>query len=199
MGTSTDSGLSAALLSPVQGRVLGLLFGQPDRRFRSAELIQLADSGTGAVHRVLKRLAAAGLIDETRVGNQVHYQANRRSPVYEELHGLVIKTVALAEPLTRALEPMADRIRAAFVYGSVARGSDTATSDIDLTVVSDSVGYPEVFEAVQAVEAALARSVNPTVLTESEWRERAADADSFVARLAEGPRLFILGRADELA
>ena len=198
MGSSAASGLSAALFTPVQGRVLALLFGQPERRFRSAELIELADSGTGAVHRVLKRLSAAGLIDESRVGNQVHYQANRDSPVYEELQGLVVKTVALAEPLTRALEPMAREIRAAFVYGSVARGNDTARSDIDLMVVSDSVAYPEVFEAVQAVEATLARSVNPTVLTVSEWRERSANPDSFVARIAAGPRLFILGTADEL-
>ena len=199
MGSGTANGLSAALFTPVQGRVLALLFGQPDRRFRSAELIELAGSGTGAVHRVLKRLAAVGLIDEARVGNQVHYQANRKSPVFDELHGLVIKTVALTEPLTRALEPMAQQIRAAFVYGSVARNSDAATSDVDLMVVSDSVGYPEIFEAMQPVERALGRSVNPTVLTSSEWRGRSAEPDPFVASIAEGPRLFIVGTADELA
>src|SRR6266545_6585662 len=109
--------LAGALFTPVQQRVLGLLFGQPDRRFQSAELIRLARGGTGAVHRQLARLAAVGLVTVTRSGNQKHYQANRESPVFTELHGLIVKTVGVAEPLRRALKAKAGEIRAAFVYG----------------------------------------------------------------------------------
>jgi hypothetical protein len=110
MGRKTGSpriGLADALFGRVQQRVLCLLFGQPDRRFQSAELIRLAKGGTGAVHRQLGRLAAAGLVSTTRTGNQKHYQARRDSPVFEELHGLVVKTVGVVDPLRRALVPMA--------------------------------------------------------------------------------------------
>lgn len=120
--------IAGALLTPVQMRVLGLVFGQPDRRFQSAELIRLAKSGTGAVHRQLGRLAAAGLVTVTSVGNQRFYQANAASPVFAELTAFVAKTVGLVEPLRRALAPLAPEIAAAFVYGSVAKGSDRAQS-----------------------------------------------------------------------
>ena len=115
-------GLADALFTGVQLRVLGLLFGQPDRRLQSAELIRLAKGGTGAVHRQLGRLVAAGLVTTTQTGNQKHYQARRDSPVFEELHRLIVKTVGIAEPLRQALRTKANAIRAAFVYGSVAKG-----------------------------------------------------------------------------
>src|SRR5437773_11464309 len=117
-----ETGLGSVLFTPVQQRVLGLLFGQPDRRFQSGELIRLAASGTGAVHRLLTKLASSELITVERVGNQKHYQANRASPVFAELHGLIVKTSGLLTPLRSALASLADRIRGAFVYGSV--GSD---------------------------------------------------------------------------
>ncbi|MBI5439837.1 MAG: nucleotidyltransferase domain-containing protein [Deltaproteobacteria bacterium] len=200
MGTkAASSGLADALFSPVQQRVLGLLFGQPDRRFQSAELIRLADSGTGAVHRVLTRLADAGLVTVARIGNQKHYQANRDCPVFPELQGLVVKTVGVAEPLRQALAPLAGAIRAAFVYGSLAKGSDSAGSDIDLLVVSNALGYPDLFEALQGAEARLARRVNPNVMNLAEWKAKRSQPDSFAARLAEGPRLFVLGSDDDLA
>jgi predicted nucleotidyltransferase len=200
MGTkAASSGLAGALFSPVQQRVLGLLFGQPDRRFQSAELIRLADSGTGAVHRVLTRLADAGLVSVARIGNQKHYQANRDCPVFPELQGLIVKTVGVAEPLRQALVPLAGEIRAAFVYGSLAKGSDSAGSDIDLLVVSDALGYPDLFEALQGAEARLARRVNPNVMNFAEWKAKRAQPDSFAAGLAEGPRLFVLGSDDDLA
>lgn len=189
-------GLADALFTSVQQRVLALLFGQPERRFQSAELIRLARSGTGAVHRQLGRLAEAGLVSVTRTGNQKHYQANRTSPVFAELHGLIIKTVGLAEPLRRALAPLAPRIRTAFIYGSAAKGTDRAGSDVDLMVISDSVRYPDVYQALQPVEVTLARPVNPTVMTLAEWRKKRARSDSFATRVAGQPRLLVIGSAD---
>jgi predicted nucleotidyltransferase len=192
-------GVASALFTPVQQRVLGLLFGQPERRFQSAELIRLADSGTGAVHRQLQRLAAAGLVTVTRDGNQKYYQARQDSPIFPELHGLIVRTVGLVEPLRAALESVAERVDVAFVYGSVAKGSDRAGSDVDLLVVSDGVGYPEVYEVLQVAERALARPINPTVLTVDEWRKKRAGRDSFVRRIAAQPRLFVIGSDDALA
>jgi predicted nucleotidyltransferase len=198
MSGTRRGGLADALFTPVQQRVLGLLYGQPDRRFQSAEVIRLAKGGVGAVHRQLGRLAEAELVTVTRSGNQKHYQARRDSPVFEELHRLVVKTVGVAEPLRRALARKARLIQAAFVYGSIAKGTDRARSDIDLMVISDSLRYADVFEALQAAEAALGRPVNPTVMTLAQWRAKRAQAGSFTARVANQPRIFVIGSADEL-
>jgi predicted nucleotidyltransferase len=190
--------LADALFTPVQQRVLGLLLGQPDRRFQSGEVIRLANSGTGAVHRQLGRLADAGLVTVTRAGNQKLYQASRTSPVFAELHGLVVKTVGIVEPLRRALKPRARQIRAAFVYGSIAKSSDKATSDIDLMVISDALQYPDLFEALQKAEAVLARRISPNVMTTADWRAKRARKDSFAARIAAQPKLFVIGSDDDL-
>lgn len=191
--SSEGRGLASALFTPVQQRVLGLLFGQPERRFQSAELIRLADSGTGAVHRQLQRLEATGLVLVSREGNQKYYKANPDSPVYPELHGLVVKTVGVVEPLREALDPFADRIIAAFVFGSVAKGIERAGSDLDLLVLSDALEYADVYTALQSAEVRLARPVNPTIMTAAEWRRKRAQGDSFAARIAAQPKLFVIG------
>jgi predicted nucleotidyltransferase len=202
MGTkrsvTAGSGLAAVLFTPVQQRVLGLLFGQPDRRFQSAELIRLAESGTGAVHRQLQRLAAAGLVTVTREGHQKYYQANRDAPIFPELHGLVVKTVGAVEPLREAFEPLRARITAAFVYGSTARGTEHGASDLDLMVVSADLGYPELYEALLDVERVLARSVHPTIISPEEWRAQREQRDSFAARISTQPRRFVVGNEDAL-
>jgi len=196
--TST-SGLADALFTGVQQRLLGLLFGQPERSFQSAELIRLVAGGTGAVHRQLTRLAEAGLVSVTRMGNQKHYQANRRCPIFDELHRMTVKTVGLVEPIRHALRSKEDEVRAAFVFGSVARGQDAAGRDVDLLVVSDTLGYADVFEALQPAETALARHISPSVMSLAEWRKRASKPDTFTRRVAEGSRLFIIGSDDDLA
>jgi predicted nucleotidyltransferase len=198
MRSTPRASLADALFTPVQQRVLGLLFGQPDRRYQSAELIRLVRGGVGAVHRQLSRLASSGLVTVTQIGNQKHYQARRDSPVFEELHGLVVKTVGVAEPLRLALGRLAKGVRAAFLFGSVAKGRDKATSDIDLMVLSDIVTYAEVYEALQEAEAVLGRTVNPTVMTPAQWRAKRARADSFVARIAAQRRVFLVGSDDDL-
>lgn len=191
-------GLANALFGPVEQRVLALLFGQPNRRFQSSEIIRLAGSGTGAAHRVLTRLAGAGLVTVTRTGNQKHYQANRDSPVFEELRGLVVKTIGLVDPLRRALAPRAKEIRVAFIYGSVAKGNDRAGSDIDTMVISDTLAYPDLFKALKKAEAVLARPVNPTISTIAEWRSKRSRKDTFVSRVSEQPKLFVIGSDNDL-
>ena len=194
-----DSGLASVLFSPVRQRVLALLFGQPQRRFQSGELIRLANSGTGAVHRLLVRLVATGLITVDKIGNQKHYQANADSPVFEELTGLVRKTVGLMGPLRNALAPLQDRIIAAFVYGSIATGTERADSDIDLMVVADELDYIELFAVLPSLEAELARVVSPNLMTCSEWLRKRGEPDSFAARIASQPKLFVIGDEDGLA
>lgn len=192
------SGLAGALFTPVQQRVLGLLFGQPERQFGSGEIIELANSGTGAAHRQLQRLAEVELVTVTRIGNQKHYQANPKSPIYEELHGLVVKTVGLVEPLRAALAPIAKSIQIAFVFGSLAKGTERARSDVDLLVVSDVLSYPDLYEVLPSAERALARPINPTVMTAAEWQRKRAGRDSFAKRIAEGAKLFVVGDENAL-
>jgi predicted nucleotidyltransferase len=178
-------------------RVLTLLFGQPDRSFHASEIIRLAASGSGAVQRELERLSSAGLIEVTVSGNRKFYQANRNSPLFEELHGLVIKTAGLVEPLKAALQPLAKQIQAAFVYGSVAKGGDTAGSDIDLMIIADDLGYGDIYKALQKAEDKLRRPINPNLMTTQEWRRKSADDSAFAGKIARQPRLFIIGEADE--
>lgn len=192
------SALAAALFTPVQQRVLGLLFGQPNRRFQSTEVIRLAHSGTGAVHRVLTRLADAGLVTVTTAGRQKYYQANATSPVFAELTGLVRKTVGLVGPLRQSLEPLLDQIHAAFVFGSVASGADDVESDVDLMIIGEDLDYATVFEVVQQAEAALDRAVNPTIMSPESWEEKSRRS-SFVSRVIDGPRVWVIGNEDELA
>ena len=193
------SSLADALFSRVQLRVLSLLFGQPDRTFHASEIIRLAASGSGAVQRELKRLSEARLIDVTLSGNRKFYQANQQSPLFEELRGLILKTAGLVEPLRAALQPLAKGIHAAFVYGSVAKGNDTAGSDVDLMVIADDLAYGDIFKALRKAEMKLQRPVNPNLMTTREWRRKSADEGSFAGKIARQPRLFVIGEADEPA
>lgn len=194
-----DVGLADALFTKVQQRVLAVLFGNSGRSFYANEIIALAESGTGAVQRELAKLAAVGLITMRRQGNQKHYQANALSPVFNELRGLVLKTFGLADIVRTALSPLAPRIRAAFIYGSVAKAQDTATSDVDLMVVSDTVTYADVFSALEKVSSDLGRTVNPTVYTVQEFDRRVYDGKAFVTRVMKQPKLWLIGDERGLA
>jgi predicted nucleotidyltransferase len=190
--------LSNALFSKVQQRVLALVFGHPERSFYASEIIRNVRSGTGAVERELSRLQRSGIVSVERIGNQKHYRANRQSPIFAELQSLVIKTVALAEPLKRSLEPYADKIKAAFVYGSVAKGTDTARSDIDLMVIGDELDYSELYAALLDAEGTLGRKVSPTFLSPNDWRRKASDKGSFIGKINALPKIFVFGSDQEL-
>lgn len=191
--------LAAALFSNTQQRVLAFLFGQPQRSFFATELIGLAGGGSGAVQRELARLAQSGLVTVTPLGNQKHYQANSQSPVFAELCGIVQKTVGLAEPLRDVLLPFADNIAAAFVFGSVAKRSDTAGSDIDLMVVSDSLNYADLFGALEEAATRLGRTVNPSIYTRQELARRIKQKNAFVTRVLAQPKVWLIGGEDDLA
>ena len=190
--------LADALFTKTQQRVLRVLFGQPERSFYTSELIRDAGTGSGAAQRELARLEESELIVARRIGHQKHYQANAASPLYSELRNIVLKTVGLAEPLRDALKPLSSAIRAAFVYGSVAKAIDGATSDIDLMIISDSLTYGEVFGALERVTRTVARKVNPTVYTAAEFSKRARTKNAFVTRVLEQPKLWVIGSENDL-
>ena len=189
--------LADVLFTSTQQRVLALLFGQASRSFFASELIQLAGSGSGAVQRELKRLGDAGLVTVTRIGKQKHYQANPASPVFAELRSLVIKTVAMVDPLRQALDPLGEEITLALVYGSIAKGSDTASSDIDLLVVADDLTLESLYAVLTTVEPTLGRKINPTLYTPQELAERKSAGNAFVTRVLAGEHLVLIGNVDE--
>lgn len=194
----TRSGLADALFPGTKQRVLGLLFGQPHRSFYATEIIGLVASGSGSVQRELANLAQTGLVTVKAVGNQKHYRANPDSPIFAELCAIVQKTVGLAEPLRDALAPLAPKIMAAFVYGSIAKNTDTARSDIDLMLLSDDISYGDVFAALEDVGNKLSRPVNPTILTRKEFAKRLEAHESFLTRVLAQPKIWILGGDDDL-
>ena len=198
MGTTEAISISNALFSKVQQRVLGLIFGRPERSFYMSEIVRAVHSGTGAVERELSRLQRSGLVSVERIGNQKHYQANRQSPIFAELQSLVVKTVAMTEPIRKSLEPYSDSIKAAFVYGSVAKGTDTASSDIDLMVIGDELNYSDLYAALQNVEDALGRNVSPVFLSLKDWWRKASEKGSFVSKVNSLPKIFVLGSEQEL-
>ncbi|MDE2417649.1 MAG: transcriptional regulator [Burkholderiales bacterium] len=202
MGISTNStessALADALFPKVRQRVLAVLFGTPDRSYYANEVIALAQSGTGAVQRELADLSAAGLLTVSKQGNQKHYQANASAPVFAELRSLVLKTMGLADVLRTALAPLAAQIDAAFIYGSVARQQDTAHSDVDVMVVSNALGYGEVFGALESATASLGRKINPTLYTPADWAKRVHNDNAFVTRVWQQPKIWLIGSEEKL-
>lgn len=185
-------GLADALFTTTQQRVLGALYGQPQRSFTVSELIAFIGAGSGAVQRELAKLVASGLLTMQPVGNQKRYQANPAAPIHDELVGIVRKTIGLAEPLRAALQPLASKITAAFVFGSIAKRSDTARSDIDLMVVSAKLGYPDLLTALADVEERLGRKINPVIYSPAEFAKRKSD-NAFVKRVLEQPKIWLIG------
>lgn len=191
--------ISDALFTKTQQQLLRLLFGQPGKSFYSKEIVDRADIGTGTVLRELEKLSRAGLVTVKKVGNQKHYQANPASPVFEELKGIVRKTIGLADPLRLALEQFKDRTKVAFIYDSVAKGSDTAESDIDLMLISDQLTYPDLLVSFSELESQLGRQINSTIYTVEEFRSKLTAENNFVARVIEQPQIFLIGSQDDLS
>jgi predicted nucleotidyltransferase len=144
-------------------------------------------------------LQAAGLVTVTRIGRQKHYQANRTAPIFDELRGIVLKTSGLRDVLREALAPLEHDIRAAFVFGSVARGLDAAGSDVDLMVISDRLTYAELFSSLEAAASRLSRPVNPTIYTWEDFKRRIDEQNPFVTKTVAQPRIWIIGSDDDLA
>ncbi len=196
--TPASVSLGQALFTGTRQRVLGLLFGNSSRSYYAKEMIRLAAGGSGAVQRELERLSQSGLVTVRHIGNQKHYQANPESPVFTELCAVARKTFALGDPLREVLAPLAHRIDAAFVYGSVSKGEDTAASDIDLMIIADKLSYGNLLEALEPLTESLGRRVNPTVLSKREWANRLGGKRGFATRVMAQPKIWIVGTEDAL-
>ncbi len=187
------------LLFPNQYRrkVLGLLLMRPDQQIHLRELARVIGAAPGTLKKELDALCGVGLLRAERVGNQVRFCANTAHPVFPELQALIRKTIGLADALRLSLAPLAGRIDAAFIFGSMASGTESAGSDIDLMVVGDA-GFAEVVDATYEAQAALGREINPKVMSASEWQAKKAERNAFLQDVLNKPRILLIGDADAL-
>jgi predicted nucleotidyltransferase len=179
-------------------QVLSLLLLHPERSLHVREIARLTRTTAGTLNKELTRLHEAGLLDRERVGNQVQYSANRSHPIYSELAAILRKTVGLADVLIEALTPFAHDIDVAFVFGSIARGTENTGSDVDLLVIGDAE-FGSVVDALHPAQQQLGREINPKVFPRSEWNGKLRSKDSFVSEIIRQPKIFLIGTEDELA
>ncbi|MGV0999302.1 MAG: nucleotidyltransferase domain-containing protein [Fluviibacter sp.] len=188
--------IKEALFSDSQAKVYLWIFGQPQRAYHLSELRRLTGLGSASLQREINRLVDAQLAVSVMVGNQRQIAANPNSPVFNELCALARKVVGIAPMLLEALVPMAEKVTLAFIYGSVAKETDTAGSDVDIMLVGNNLMLGEVLEQLAPAEEALSRKVNPTCYTVEEFQKRLHDPDSFVNRVLNQPTIQLIGDVD---
>lgn len=189
--------LAALLFGAYRRDVLAALLLHPETSLHVREIARLLGKAPGTLLRELNQLAEAGLLVRRPIGNQVHFQADPRSPVFEDLRNVLKKTAGVADVLREALEPLAGRIAAAFVYGSVARGDERAGSDVDVMIVGK-VSFSETVHALAPAQAFLRREISPNVYSPRELRAKLRAKDAFLTRVFGDSRIFLVGGDDDL-
>jgi predicted nucleotidyltransferase len=196
MGSQISDPLS--LFGRTRQTLLALLYSRADEEHLQESLIQLAGLGRGTVQRELDFLARAGAVRRTVRGRQVYFQANAQSPIYAELRGLVVKTSGVADVLRGALALLSARISVAFVYGSVAKGSERRGSDVDLMVIGEA-SFAEVSEVLGEAQKTIGREVNPSVYTVRDFGAKVKAKNHFLRTVLRAEKIFLIGDGDELA
>ena len=177
--------------------MLAAVFGQPDREWYLTELARMLGSQPSSLQRELEALSKAGILEQRRDGRRVYVKADRSSPVFADLRGLLEKTVGIVPVLRGELETLGESVCLAFVYGSIARSEETSASDIDLMVVGKA-GLSDLIPALRNSERVLGRPVNPSVYSLEEFQERARSGDHFLTTVLKGAKQFVKGGEDEL-
>ena len=186
-----------ALFTKTQQRILALFFGQPEREFMMAEVTALANVGSGAVQREVARLVSSGLVSvNIKYGRKV-YRANERSVLFDELCSIIAKTSGVAELLRQTLLPHAKDIPLAILFGSVAKGTSRAESDIDIMIVSDNLLLEEIFRILAPLEERLGRTINPTCYTTAEFDARRQAKNPFLSKVLAAKHFVLIGKLDE--
>ena len=187
------------LLFPNQYRrkVLALLLMNPQKWVHLRELARLTGASPGTLKKELDALLAAGLLRSQKMGNQTQFSANSDHPVYPELAGLIRKTTGLHDVLATALMPLEGGVEVAFVFGSMARSSETSQSDVDVMVIGDAT-FGQVVNALYDAQTTLAREINPKVMTRTEWQAKQGEQNTFVNELLSKPKLFVVGTENDL-
>jgi len=197
MRTKTPTDLGTVFFGAYRRQVLGLLLLHPGESFHLREIARVTRTQPGTLRRELAQLTAAGVLACERVGNLDRYKADTACPIYDELRGILKKTAGVADVLREGLASLSDKISVAFVYGSVASGAERRSSDIDVMVVGGA-SFEEVVGALHSSQEELRREINPNVYGLAEFKNKAKEKGSFVARVLDEPKLFILGKEHDL-
>ena len=183
--------------SKLRAKLLGWLMTHPEERYFVRQLTTILKEDSTNVSRELARLARAGILTSESEGRQKYYQANRLCPVFEELRSLAIKTFAVGDILREALQPLADRIRVAYIYGSFAQANITADSDVDIMVVGDA-SFADVNQVLRQAQEQLHREINPSVYPVAEFRTKLAGGHHFLSSALKGDKIYLIGDEHEL-
>ena len=186
-----------ALLPKSRQGILAALLGQPEKTWYVSELARHMGVPSSSLQRELQNLTQVGILKTHRQGRMAYYQANKESPVFAELRGLLLKTVGLVDVLADALKPLAAKLTLVFVYGSIASGTEQSDSDIDLMVVGK-VAPAELALPLRRARELLGRTVNPTVYTPAEFDKKRAAKDSFLRQVLAKPRLVVIESQHDL-
>lgn len=193
MGTiKSDEKISSVLFGKTRRALLSILFRHSDESFYLMQLVRAVGAGKGAVQRELILLTEAGIISRERIGRQVFYKVNRKCPIHDELKMIIAKTMGYVDIIRADLEPLRDKIKFAFIYGSVARSDEKSSSDVDIMVVGDA-GFSEVVTAIQKSQAELKREINPTVYPLEEFLSKLKQKHHFINQVLSKPRIFLIG------
>src|SRR4030066_2522596 len=189
--------LCSGLFGKTRQAVLALLYGQADTSFYTKQVLDAVKTGRGTVQRELKNLTDTGIIIREGQGRQVYYRANEKCPIFNELKSIVRKTFGVADGLRQSTAPKADKIRAAFIFGSVARSADDRRSDIDMMVVGR-ISFGDVVALLSPAEEKLGREVNPVVYPVAEFKKKVKEDHHFVKTVLEDEKIFVIGDENEL-
>ena len=148
------------------------------------------------LQRDLAKFTEAGILKMSRNGNRTYFQANPECPVFPELRALLIKTAGLVDVLRGELAPVVSKIKVAAIYGSIASGTETSGSDIDLLIIG-SVKMIELASLLEQVTGKLRRQINPTLYTSEEFSQKARSSH-FVQSILGKPLLFVIGMNGDL-
>ncbi len=184
------------LFGQYRRELLALLLLHPDEAFHTRELERRTGIPVGSLARELKGLVAGGILERSKRGNQVLYQANRACPVFGDLAGLFRKTIGLVYPIREALGARWEDIDLALVFGSIAKGTAKPHSDLDILIVCD-LALRDVVRLLSPLGDALGREINPVVMTKKKFQAGLAKNDRLLARIREEPKLFVKGTQDD--
>jgi uncharacterized protein len=194
---NNSDALSDGLFGKTRQAVLALLYDKADSSFYTTQILDAVKIGHGTVQRELKNLTEAGIIVREVRGHQVYYRANERCPVFDELKNIVRKTFGIVDVIRKSLATRANKIRVAFIFGSIANRTEDRDSDIDVMIIGD-IEFGDVIDLFSPAEKSLRREINPVVYPVEEFQQKVKNDHHFVKTVLEGEKIFLIGDENEL-
>jgi len=187
-----------ALFSKTKQNILSATVINPDKWWYLSDLAKSINTSPSSLQRDLLNMTSTGILEKRQEGNRIYYRANKECPVFDELQGIIVKTVGIHDKLFSVLQPLIQQIHTAFIYGSIARREEMSTSDVDIMVIGETT-ISEVVKRLKPVEKIIAREINPTVYQINEFKKGLRDKSNFLMEVIEGEKVFIIGNENTLS